>query len=111
MGRVDRSPARESRPPEECVECAVADMRRIRGVRRRQRFDCQGLRELLAIAGANITVQAIARWSHRERAEAIAWAHAQVEAFRKDKPGWKTSVFWPEHVSRANRDWPARGAH
>jgi hypothetical protein len=68
------------------------------------------LRELLAIAGANIAVQAIARWSTRERNEAIAWAHAQVEAFRKDKPGWTTSVFWPEHVSRANRAWPTRQA-
>jgi len=110
MGRVDRSPAREDGPPEERVECTVATMRRMRGVRRRRRFDCQGLRELLAIAGANVAVQAIARWSHRERAEAIAWAHAQIDAFKHDKPGYQTSVFWPEHISRSNREWPTRQA-
>jgi hypothetical protein len=74
--------------------------------RPRQRLnDCTGIRQLLAVAGANVSVQAIAKWSKRQRAAAITWAHEQIAAFRADKPGWSTSVFWPEHVSRANRDW------
>lgn len=73
------------------------------GAHSRNCVEC--LHQLLAIAGANISARSIGRWSRRQRADAKAWANAQIAAYSKDKPGWQTSVFVPEHVSSANRGW------
>src|SRR5262245_6267529 len=91
----------------------VGKMRRTHdGARRRHRHthsrNCsQCVRELLTIAGANVSVRVIARWSKRQRVAAITWANDQIAAWSKDKAGWTTSVFVPEHVSSANRGWRA----
>jgi len=63
---------------------------------------CDGVHQLLAVAGANVNVAVIRRWSARQRVEAVAWAQAQIAAWAKDKSGWRTSVYWPEHVSQAH---------
>jgi hypothetical protein len=57
--------------------------------------DYEGLHQLLAIAGANVSVEVIARWSAPQRADAIVWAQAQIVAWRTDK---SALVCWPEHV-------------
>lgn len=58
--------------------------------------------QLLALAGANVPHAAIAAWSPAQRDDAVAWARAQLVAWQRDKPGWQTSVYWPEHVSLAH---------
>lgn len=61
--------------------------------------ECDSIRQLLTIAGANVSVESIKPWSRAQRDEAITWARAQLAAWSKDRLGYQTSVFWPEHVS------------
>jgi len=63
----------------------------------------EDVHQLLAVAGANVSVAVISRWSAKQRAEAITWAQAQIAAWVKDKTGWRSSVRWPKHVSSAHR--------
>lgn len=63
---------------------------------------CRPLQELLHQAGAVILLGAIAAWSETQRDEAHTWATAQIAARAKDKPGHRSSVRWPEHVSAAS---------
>src|SRR5262245_53907813 len=60
--------------------------------------------QLLALAGANISNATLAAWSAAQRDDAVAWARAQLVAWQRDRKGYETSVFWPEHVSLAHTE-------
>lgn len=105
-GRMDTTADGTRRLEDAVAKPIVGKMRRMHAGARKHPKNCtQCVRELLTIAGANVSVRAIARWSRRQRAEAKTWAHEQIAAYARDKPGWQTSVFVPEHVSSANRGW------
>lgn len=64
--------------------------------------DLEGLHELLAIAGANVSLETVARWSPALRAEAIVWANTQCEAWATDTT---LVIRWPAHVRLAHVPW------
>jgi hypothetical protein len=66
------------------------------------------LRELLAKAGADVTVADVEGWTTEQQLEARTWATEQLEATRLAKPGHAPSVRWPDHVSRAHHGDAAR---
>lgn len=63
---------------------------------------CRPLQDLLKQAGAVVLLDQIAAWTEPQRDAAHTWATAQIAAAKKDKPGHRTSVRWPEHVAAAS---------